>query len=129
MLKLPAKEQTIDKYISLFPPHVQEILQKIRALIHKEVPEATEAIKYQLPTFQLNGNLVHFGAFAEHIGFYPTPTVITQFEKELKSYETAKGSIQFPLDQPIPYDLIREMVKFRVTQHLAKPQKTAYGRK
>lgn len=129
MLKLPANNQTIDGYISMFPPHVQEILQKIRKVIHQAAPDANEAIKYQLATFQLNGNLVHFGAFAEHIGFYPTPSAIKHFKKELAGYETATGTIKFPLSEPIPFDLIREITEFRVTENLAKPKKKAYVRK
>lgn len=112
--------QTIDEYIAGFPPDVQAILQKIRAIIRNAAPGAEEAIKYQLPTFILNGNLVHFGAFKKHIGFYPTPTGTEKFKKELSVYQGAKGSVRFPLDKPIPYDLISQIVEFRVRESLEK---------
>jgi uncharacterized protein YdhG (YjbR/CyaY superfamily) len=111
---------TIDEYIAGFPPDVQAILQKIRATIRKAAPQAEEAIKYQMPTFTLHGNLVHFAAFKNHIGFYPVPTGIEAFKKELSAYPSGKGSVQFPLDQPIPYGLISKIVKFRVKENLAK---------
>jgi uncharacterized protein YdhG (YjbR/CyaY superfamily) len=114
---------TIDEYIAGFPPDVQEILQKIRAIIRKAAPGAEEAIKYQMPTFVLHGNLVHFAAFKNHIGFYPVPTGIEAFKRELAAYESGKGSVQFPLDQPIPYGLISKIVKFRVRENLAKAAK------
>jgi uncharacterized protein YdhG (YjbR/CyaY superfamily) len=101
---------------------VQTILEKIRKTIRDAAPEAQETINYQIPTFTLYGNLVHFAAFKKHIGFYPTPSGIAQFEAELSVYEKAKGSVQFPLDQPIPYDLIRRIVEFRVEENLAKVQ-------
>lgn len=115
-----AAPQTIDQYIADFPEDIQKILQKIRATIRKAAPGAAEAIKYQMPTFVLNGNLVHFAAFKHHIGFYPVPTGIEKFKKELSIYRTAKGSAQFPLDQPIPYGLITKIVKFRVKENLAR---------
>jgi uncharacterized protein YdhG (YjbR/CyaY superfamily) len=115
--------QTIDEYIAGFPPEVQEILQKIRLTIHEAAPDAQETISYQLATFTLKGNLVHFGAFKKHIGFYPTPSGTEQFRDELAGYQSAKGSIRFPLDQPIPYDLISRMTKFRVAENLVKAQK------
>jgi uncharacterized protein YdhG (YjbR/CyaY superfamily) len=111
---------TIDGYIAGFSPDVQEILQKIRATIRKAAPQAEETISYQMPTFVLHGNLVHFAAFKNHIGFYPVPTGIEAFKKELSAYETGKGSVQFPLDKPIPYGLISKIVKFRVKENLAK---------
>jgi len=110
----------IDEYISRYPGDVQAILQKIRAIIREVAPGAQEAIKYQIPTFVLNGNLVHFAAFKKHIGFYPTPTGTEQFKQELSAYHSAKGSIQFPLDESIPYDLIRRIVEFRVKENLEK---------
>lgn len=116
----PAAPQTIDQYIADFPEDIQKILQKIRATIRKAAPGAAEAIKYQMPTFVLDGNLVHFAAFKHHIGFYPVPTGIEKFKKELSIYRTAKGSAQFPLDQPIPYGLITKIVKFRVKENLAR---------
>ena len=111
---------SIDEYIAGFPPEIQEILQKIRKIIRKAAPYAEETIKYRMPTFTLHGNLVHFAAFKNHIGFYPVPTGIEKFKKELAVYKTAKGSVQFPLDQPIHYGLISRIVKFRVKENLAK---------
>jgi uncharacterized protein YdhG (YjbR/CyaY superfamily) len=112
--------KSIDDYIAVFPPHIQEILGKIREVIRRGAPGAQETIKYRMPTFTLNGNLVHFAAFKNHIGFYPIPTGIEQFKAELSSYKGGKGSIQFPLDQPIPYDLIEKIVRFRVGENLKK---------
>jgi uncharacterized protein YdhG (YjbR/CyaY superfamily) len=114
--------QTIDEYIAGFPPDVQEILQKIRMTIRHAVPDAEETIKYRMPTFTLHGNLVHFAAFKKHIGFYPVPTGIEQFKDELSTYKGGKGSVQFPLDQPIPFDLISRIVKFRVKENLERAQ-------
>ena len=114
-----APPKNIDEYITGFPPDVQKILQKIRTTIHEAAPEATEKISYQMPTFYLKGNLVHFAGFKEHIGFYPVPTGIEKFKKELSVYKQGKGSVQFPLDQPMPYDLITKIVKFRVKENLA----------
>jgi len=113
---------TIDEYIAGFPPDVQEILQKIRAVIREAAPGAQETIKYRMPTFTLQGNLVHFAAFKKHIGFYPVPSGIEKFKDELARYVGGKGSVQFPLSQPIPYDLIRRIVQFRVQENLAKAQ-------
>ena len=113
----------IDTYIADFPEEIQAILQEVRATIHKAAPEATEDIKYAIPTFVLNGNLVHFAAFKSHIGFYPTPTGIEEFEKELSVYKQGKGSVQFPLDQPMPLDLITRIVKYRVKQNREKKKK------
>ena len=115
-----AAPQTIDDYIAGFPADVQEILQKIRGIVHEVAPDAQETIKYQMPTFTLQGNLVHFAAYQNHIGFYPIPTGIEAFKEELSVYKTGKGSVQFPLDQPIPYDLIERMVRFRAAENLAK---------
>jgi uncharacterized protein YdhG (YjbR/CyaY superfamily) len=107
----------IDQFISNYPPEVQTILQKIRALIQKSAPGAEEAMSYGIPTFKLNGkNLVHFSAFKEHIGFYPTPMGIEKFKKELSAYAGAKGSVKFPLNKPIPYALITKIVQFRVKE-------------
>lgn len=108
------QSQNIDEYISRFPQHVQVILEKIRTAIRKAAPSAQEAMKYGIPTFTLYGNLVHFGAHKNHIGFYPTPKAIAEFKSELSSYEGAKGTVRFPLDKPIPYALIRRIVEFRV---------------
>lgn len=112
--------RNIDQYIASHPEDVQEILQKIRLTIRDAAPEAQEAISYQMPTFKLNGNLVHFAAYKNHIGFYPTPAGIEHFKDEISAYKWAKGSVQFPLDQPIPYDLISRIVAFRVRENLEK---------
>ncbi|MDD3172541.1 MAG: DUF1801 domain-containing protein [Herbinix sp.] len=111
---------TIDEYIGEFNPEVQEILKNIRKVIHEAAPEATEKISYQMPTFYLYGNLVHFAAFKNHIGFYPAPDGITAFQEELSKYKGGKGSVQFPIGQPIPYELISAIVKYRVGVNLAK---------
>jgi uncharacterized protein YdhG (YjbR/CyaY superfamily) len=120
MKTTPTPPQTIDEYIAGFPAEIQEILQKVRATIRQAAPGAEETIKYQMPTFTLQGNLVHFAAFKKHIGFYPVPSGIERFKQELSAYEGGKGSVQFPLDRPIPYDLIGEIVRFRVEENLAK---------
>jgi uncharacterized protein YdhG (YjbR/CyaY superfamily) len=120
--KQPAP-QTIDEYISRFSPDVQEILQKIRATIREAAPDATEKISYQMPTFYFNGNLVHFAAFKNHIGFYPVPSGIEAFKEELSAYPQGKGSVQFPLDRPIPYDLIKRVTQFRMEENLRKAAK------
>lgn len=111
---------SIDEYIAALPEEPQKILEEIRATIKAAAPEAEEKISYQMPTFVLKGNLVHFAAFKKHIGFYPVPTGIEKFKKELSAYQGAKGSVQFPLDEPIPYALISKIVKFRVKENLAK---------
>ncbi|HVN80402.1 MAG TPA: DUF1801 domain-containing protein [Terriglobia bacterium] len=112
--------KTIDEYIARFPPEVQHLLERIRQTIRKAAPDAEEAIKYQIPTFTLKGNLVHFAAFKNHIGFYPTPTGMERFKTELSLYEGGKGSVQFPLDKPIPFALIGKIVKFRVKENLER---------
>jgi uncharacterized protein YdhG (YjbR/CyaY superfamily) len=117
-----ATPTTIDEYIAGFPPEVQEILQKIRMTIGAAAPEAEETIKYRMPTFTLKGNLVHFAAFKNHIGFYPVPTGIEKFKNELSVYKQGKGSVQFPLDQPMPLELISRIVKFRVGENLQKAE-------
>jgi len=119
--------QNIDEYIAGFPPDVQEILEKIRVTISKASPDAEETIKYQMPTFTLKGNLVHFAAFKKHIGFYPTPTGTETFQEELSVYKGAKGSVRFPLDRPIPFDLISKIVEFRVKENLERAE--ARGKK
>lgn len=115
-----ASFHNIDEYIATFPKETQKILEQIRATIKAAAPEAQEKISYQMPTFFLNGNLVHFAAFKNHIGFYPVPTGIEKFKKELSIYEQGKGSVQFPLDKPMPLGLISRIVKFRVKENLAK---------
>ena len=111
---------TIDEYIAQFPDDVQPILQKVRAVIKDSAPGATEKISYQMPAFYLKGTLVWFGGHKHHIGFYPTGTGIEAFKKELSAYKSSKGAVQFPMDQPIPYELISKIVKFRVAQNLSK---------
>lgn len=111
---------TIDEYIAGFPKNVQEILEQVRATIKKAAPGAEEKINYGIPTFILNGNLVHFGGFQNHVGFYPTPLGTEAFEEELSVYKSGKGSVQFPLDQPMPLNLISRIVKFRVLQNSKK---------
>jgi uncharacterized protein YdhG (YjbR/CyaY superfamily) len=115
-----APPKTIDDYIAGFPGDVQAILQQIRQTIRQAAPDAQEKISYQMPAFTLKGNLVYFGAFKNHIGFYPIPSGIEAFKEELSVYEQGKGSVQFPLDKPIPYDLISRIVEFRVKENLAK---------
>ena len=127
MITTAHKPETIDEYISLHPPKVQELLQKVRMVIKKAAPDAIEAIKYQIPTFVLNGNLVHFGAYKNHIGFYPAPSGITVFKQELSVYESGKGSIQFPMDKEIPFDLISRIVQFRVQENLEKVKSKTNG--
>src|SRR5687768_12205494 len=112
--------ENIDEYIAAFPKDIQKVLNEIRATIKKAAPQAEEAIKYAIPTFVLNGNLVHFAAFKSHIGFYPAPTGMEQFKKALSPYSTGKGSVQFPLGQPMPLDLITRIVKYRVKENSEK---------
>jgi uncharacterized protein YdhG (YjbR/CyaY superfamily) len=114
------KSQEIDDYITNFPLEIQSLLESLRQTIRQAAPEAEEAFSYQMPTFKLNGNLVHFAAFQKHIGFYPTPSGIAAFAEELAIYKGGKGSIQFPIDQPLPLNLIAKIVKFRVQKNLAK---------
>ena len=114
--------KNIDEYIAGFPTEVQKILKKIRVTIRKAAPDAEETISYQMPTFTLKGNLVHFAAYQEHIGLYPAPRGIEKFKKELSVYEGAKGTVRFPLDKPIPYGLIGRIVKFRVKDNLARAE-------
>jgi uncharacterized protein YdhG (YjbR/CyaY superfamily) len=118
----PTSPKTIDEYIAGFSPDIQEILEKIRQTIRTAAPDSQETIKYRMPTYTLKGNLVFFAAFKRHIGFYPVPTGIEKFKNELSIYEGGKGSIQFPLDKPIPYDLISKIVKFRVEENLMKAE-------
>jgi len=108
---------TIDEYIGPFPKHIQKKLEAIRKLVAKLAPNAQEKISYQMPTFYLNGNLVHFAGFKNHIGFYPTPHGISEFQKELSKHKNGKGSVQFPLDEPLPMKLIERMVKYRIQKN------------
>ena len=105
----------IDEYIAEFPIDVQKVLQKIRLTIRNAAPDATEAISYQIPTFRLSGkNVIHFAAFKTHIGLYPAPRGVAEFDEELANYKGGKGTVQFPLDKPIPYELITRIMKFRI---------------
>ena len=110
------KAGNIDQYIAAFPAEIQKKLKDVRATIRKAAPSAGEAMKYGIPTFTLNGNLVHFAAFKNHIGFYPTPDALVAFKKELAGYEGSKGAVQFPLDEKLPLALIGRITKFRVKQ-------------
>lgn len=114
---------TIDEYIQSFPKEVQTILTNVRNTIREAAPNSSEAIRYAIPTFIQGGNLVHFAAFRSHIGFYALPSGNTKFQKELANYKVGKGSIQFPLDKPIPFDLIRKIVKFRIQENTLKEKK------
>ena len=120
--------EDIDAYIARFPPEVQEILQQVRLTIRAAAPAAKEKISYQMPTFTLEGNLVHFAAHKQHIGFYPTPSAIATFKDALATYRSSKGAVQFPLDKPIPYDLIADMVRFRVREQSARATSRAKRR-
>jgi uncharacterized protein YdhG (YjbR/CyaY superfamily) len=110
--------RTIDEYINSFPRNIQVFLEDIRQTIRTAAPDATETISYQMPTFKLNGNLVHFAAYKNHIGFYPAPSGIEAFKRELSPYKYSKGAVQFPLDRPIPLDLVKKIVFFRVKVNL-----------
>jgi uncharacterized protein YdhG (YjbR/CyaY superfamily) len=112
-----------EQYFTGFQTPLQDLLQKVRTTIQAAAPEATEKICYGIPTFYLQGNLVHFAIQKNHLGFYPAPSGIKAFESELGSYKYSKGAIQFPLDRPVPFDLIRRIVEFRVEENLAKKAK------
>ena len=124
--KAPA---TIEEYIAGFPADIQKILQDVRTTIGRAAPDAHEAMKYGIPTFVLGGNLVHFGGFKTHVGFYPTPSGIEAFKKQLAVYEGAKGSVQFPVDRPMPLRLISRIVKFRVQETQQKATKKNAAKK
>lgn len=114
--------KTIDEYIAACPPDVRESLQQIRATIRKAAPGAQEAIKYQIPTFTLHGNLISFAAYKGHIGLYPAPTGSARFNEELTVYRTEKSTVRFPLDKPIPFDLVAQMVDLRVKDNLGRAE-------
>jgi len=116
----PSAAKDIDEYIAGFPPDVRGLLKRIRMTIRKAAPHAEERISYQIPCFAQKGNLVYFAAFTKHIGFFPTSSGIRKFKKELSVYEGGRGSVRFPLDQPIPFALISKIVKFRVKENLEK---------
>jgi uncharacterized protein YdhG (YjbR/CyaY superfamily) len=121
---------TIDEYIAEHPPEVQRVLQEMRARIHEWAPEATESISYAIPTFDLNGHLVHFAAFKDHVSFFPTGSGVEAFKDELEPYKGGKGTVQFPLQEPIPWDLVRRIVEYRVQQNAAKaPKRSAKAKK
>lgn len=113
---------SIDEYILQFPSEIQKILETLRRVIKETVPEAEEKISYQMPTFYLHGNLVHFAAYKKHIGFYPTSSGITAFKSEIEVYKSSKGAVQFPLGLPLPYELISEIVKFRAAENIKKAE-------
>jgi uncharacterized protein YdhG (YjbR/CyaY superfamily) len=115
--------ETIDEYIAMFPRDVQAILEELRQTIRDSAPDAEEVISYQMPAFRLNGILVFFAAFKSHIGFYPTSSGVSAFRKELYSYEVSKGTIRFPIDEPLPFDLIKKIVRDRVKENLGKMKK------
>jgi len=121
--------KTIDEYLNTFPEDVRTILNELRQTIREAAPEAEETINYQIPTFTLHGNLVHFAAFQNHVGFYPTPSGMEAFKKELAPYKGAKGSVQFPIDQPLPLALIRKIVEYRVKENVDRKQKKKDSRK
>jgi uncharacterized protein YdhG (YjbR/CyaY superfamily) len=124
----PAGYGSIDEYIASFPAETQKILAELRAAIKASAPGAEEKISYQMPTFALKGNLVHFAAYKKHIGFYPTPSGIQAFKAELSIYAGAKGSVRFPIDKPLPLELISKIVKFRVAENLTQAEKKSSQR-
>ena len=120
-MKEPKKAfKTIDEYIATIPKSVQVILEELRQAIRESAPNAEEVISYQMPAFRLNGILVYFAAFKNHIGFYPTSSGIEAFKEQLSGYEVSKGTVRFPLNKPIPFDLVKKMVRFRVKENLSK---------
>ena len=120
MNQKPNSPQNIDEYISGFPESIQAALKEIRSTIRSAAPQASEKISYQIPTFYLKGNLVHFAAFKDHISFFPTSSGIDKFKHELSAYKIARGTVRFPLDQPVPLDLIAKIVRFRVQENLVR---------
>jgi uncharacterized protein YdhG (YjbR/CyaY superfamily) len=120
---------TIDEYIDTFPDEIQKKLQEVRAVIKAAAPGASEKISYQMPTFFLKGNLVHFAAFKNHFGFYPIPSGIEKFKSALSAYQVSKGGVQFPYDKPLPHDLIRDIVVFRVQENLKKAEEKSQKKK
>ncbi|HRW99232.1 MAG TPA: DUF1801 domain-containing protein [Cyclobacteriaceae bacterium] len=114
------KAENIDDYMLQFPKDIQKLLKQMRSTIKKAAPKAEEAMKYGIPTFVLNGNLVHFAAYKNHVGFYPAPSGLLAFKKEIARYKSSKGAVQFPIEEPLPLDLISKIVKFRVVENSAK---------
>ena len=123
MKTIRTSAKNMDEYIAGFPVKTQSVLKIMRATIRNSAPGAKETISYAIPTFVLRKNLVHFAAFKNHIGFYPTPSAIREFSGELAAYKGAKGSVQFPLDSPLPLRLISKIVKFRVKENLEKTKR------
>ena len=121
--------KSIDEYIATFPEAIQTILEELRATIKAAAPDAEEKISYQMPTFALKGNLVHFAALKNHIGFYPTPSGIEAFKDELSIYEGTKGAVRFPIGKPLPLELISKIVKFRVVENLKRAEEKSGRRK
>jgi len=119
-----ARVKSIDEYIEAFPPQVQDALQQLRETVRKAAPEAEETISYQIPAFKLNGNLVYFAAFKNHIGFYPTSSGISTFTRELSKFEASKGTVRFPIGKPLPLPLVSKIVKFRVKENLRKARRS-----
>jgi uncharacterized protein YdhG (YjbR/CyaY superfamily) len=120
---MEAQYKTIDEYIKAFPQNIQSVLEKMRQTIRQAAPEAAEGISYRMPVFRLNGVLVYFAAYKKHIGFYPTFSGVEFFKQELAPYKSSKGAVQFPLDKPVPYDLVEKIVRFRVMENLEKKPK------
>ena len=112
--------ESVDQYIEGFPPEVRKKLEELRRIVREEAPGAEEGISYGMPTYRSKGNLVHFAAYGDHIGLYPAPSAIEAFAERLRPFSTSKGTVRFPLDRPIPYELVREMVRFRVHENMAK---------
>lgn len=117
--------KTVDEYIALYSPEIQEKLQALRKLIKEEVPKAEEKISWRMPTYVLNGNLVHFAAFKNHIGFYPGASGIANFEDKFSEYKFSKGAVQFPMNKPLPFELIREIVRFRIAENSKEAEEKA----
>lgn len=120
------KYKSVDEYISQFSSDIQEILKLLRKVIKEAAPDAQEKISYQMPAFALHGILVYFAACKNHIGFYPTPSGIDAFKQELSEYKSSKGAVQFPINKPLPYELISKIVKFRVEENTKKAKDKLY---
>lgn len=123
MKKSSISPKAIDSYIASFPPIAQKQLKQLKQLVHEIIPEATETISYGIPTFDLHGHLLHFAGYPNHIGFYPTPSGIAAFKDKLSKYKLSKGTVQFPIDKPLPVALIKQIIKFRVKENTAKTKK------
>ena len=117
---LMKKSKAIDEYIATYPKNIQTILEKLRQAIGEAAPEAEEVISYRMPAFKLNGILVYFAAYKNHIGFYPTSSGIEKFKNKMSSYKTTRGTVRFPINEPLPFDLVKEIVRFRVRENLGK---------